>query len=143
MISNLQKVNNGTVNVFYSTPTCYTKALHQAKIKWPTKSDDFFPYADKPNSYWTGSWCICMHFCIIVQLPLISGYFTSRPSLKYHIRQASAHMVLCKQLDVLARLSTTKKSDLEILRRLLPLFCALDASAFCNLRATTALQRLP
>ena len=42
------------MNAFYSTPNCYTKALHQARKRWPTKVDDFFPYADKMNSYWTG-----------------------------------------------------------------------------------------
>jgi lysosomal alpha-mannosidase len=54
---------NTSVNVFYSTPSCYLKALHDAKITWPTKSDDFFPYASDPHAYWT-------------------GYFTSRPTLK-------------------------------------------------------------
>ncbi len=38
-------------NVFYSTPSCYALALSQdgdgtEGQEWPTKTDDFFPYAD-------------------------------------------------------------------------------------------------
>ncbi|KAL9707713.1 hypothetical protein quinque_011231 [Culex quinquefasciatus] len=32
-------------NLFYLDSTCYLKALEEAKLTWPTKSDDFFPYA--------------------------------------------------------------------------------------------------
>jgi hypothetical protein len=56
-------VNNSSVNVFYSTPSCYLKAVHDAGQTWTTKQDDFFPYASDPHSYWT-------------------GYYTSRPTLK-------------------------------------------------------------
>jgi hypothetical protein len=54
---------NTSVNLFYSTPSCYLKSLHDAKITWPTKVDDFFPYASDPHAFWT-------------------GYFTSRPTVK-------------------------------------------------------------
>lgn len=58
------------VNVFYSTPSCYVKSLNDANVTWPTKQDDFFPYASDPHAYWT-------------------GYFTSRPTLKYFERQGN------------------------------------------------------
>lgn len=42
------------VEAFYSTPSRYLDALHKANKTWPLKTDDFFPYADHPYSYWTG-----------------------------------------------------------------------------------------
>ena len=43
------------INALYSTPSCYLKALNDDKSQsWPTKSDDFFPYASDPHAYWTG-----------------------------------------------------------------------------------------
>lgn len=50
-------------NVFYSSPSCYIKALNEANQHWPVKTDDFFPYASDPHAYWT-------------------GYYTSRPTSK-------------------------------------------------------------
>jgi hypothetical protein len=60
---NAEQIKNSSVNVFYSTPSCYLKAVHDAGRTWTTKRDDFFPYASDPHSYWT-------------------GFFTSRPTLK-------------------------------------------------------------
>ncbi|XP_033096903.1 lysosomal alpha-mannosidase-like [Anneissia japonica] len=71
------------INVLYSTPSCYVKSLNEADKTWTTKSDDFFPYADHPHSYWT-------------------GYFTSRPALKYYERISNNFLQICKQLEVLA-----------------------------------------
>jgi lysosomal alpha-mannosidase len=65
--------NSTNIHVFYSTPGCYTKAVNAAQKRWPSKRDDFFPYADKVNSYWT-------------------GYFTSRPAFKYMIRVANSKL---------------------------------------------------
>lgn len=67
---NARQENGSKVNVFYSTPSCYLKALHDAGLTWPTKSDDFFPYASGNHSYWT-------------------GYFTSRPTLKGYVRKTN------------------------------------------------------
>ena len=61
---------DGRVNAFYSTPSMYLKALHKANKTWEVKTDDFFPYAHRPHSYWT-------------------GYFTSRPALKRYIRESN------------------------------------------------------
>lgn len=71
------------LNVFYSTPSCYLKALHNANITWPTKSDDFFPYANDAHSYWT-------------------GYFTSRPTSKRFERVGNQFLQICKKLSATA-----------------------------------------
>ncbi|CAD8098565.1 unnamed protein product [Paramecium sonneborni] len=62
---NKQKYN---MQIMYSTPTQYVQAINQLNLQYPTKVDDFMPYADRPNAYWT-------------------GYFTSRVSLKLLIKQ--------------------------------------------------------
>lgn len=71
------------VNLFYSTPSCYLKALHDADLTWPEKSDDFFPYASDPHTYWT-------------------GYFTSRPTQKRYERVGNHFNQVCKQLTALS-----------------------------------------
>lgn len=52
----IEYINNKYPNVtlLYSTPGQYIDALYSANISWPTKYDDMFPYADKPEDYWTG-----------------------------------------------------------------------------------------
>ena len=60
-------LQNGSVNMFYSTPTRYLDALHKADMTWTLKTDDFLPYADCSWCYWT-------------------GFYTSRPGLKGYVR---------------------------------------------------------
>jgi hypothetical protein len=50
----------------------YVDAVNALNIKWPTKYDDMFPYADNENSFWT-------------------GYFSSRANDKEYIRRISAN----------------------------------------------------
>ncbi|KAK3085464.1 hypothetical protein FSP39_003781 [Pinctada imbricata] len=64
-VNNEQK-HGGNINLLYSTPSCYLYQLNKANLTWPTKQDDFFPYAHIPHGFW-------------------SGYFTSRPALKRYI----------------------------------------------------------
>ncbi|KAK6022658.1 alpha mannosidase, middle domain protein [Ostertagia ostertagi] len=100
----IQHVNgNAThgLHVFYSTPSCYVKGLTESSTtRLPTKDDDFFPYASSNISYWT-------------------GYFTSRPTFKRMIREASALLQyllsfsLCKQLDALADLGPEDDADVQ------------------------------
>ncbi|KAK4747701.1 hypothetical protein SAY87_014287 [Trapa incisa] len=71
---------DGRVNAFYSTPSIYTDAKYAANEEWPLKFDDYFPYADNPNAYWT-------------------GYFTSRPALKGYIRAMGAYYLAARQLE--------------------------------------------
>ncbi|XP_055546042.1 lysosomal alpha-mannosidase-like [Wyeomyia smithii] len=87
------------VNVFYSTPTCYLKALHDAQLNWPAKTDDFFPYASDPHAYWT-------------------GYFTSRPTSKRYERMGNHFLQVCKQLSALglSASETSYQDNLTYLR---------------------------
>lgn len=81
--ANARQANGSDINLLYSTPSCYLKSLHDAGITWPTKDDDFFPYASDPHAYWT-------------------GYFTSRPTLKRYERVGNNFLQVCKQLTSLA-----------------------------------------
>lgn len=71
---------DGRVHALYSTPSIYTDAKHAANEAWPIKTDDFFPYADRVNAYWT-------------------GYFTSRPALKGYVRFLSGYYLAARQLE--------------------------------------------
>ncbi|XP_063925700.1 lysosomal alpha-mannosidase-like isoform X1 [Zophobas morio] len=81
--------NHQTYNVFYSTPSCYIKAVQdevrQKSIVLEEKTDDFFPYASNSNSYWT-------------------GYFTSRPTLKRFERIGNKVLQSVKQLATFSRI---------------------------------------
>ncbi|KAL8474413.1 hypothetical protein ACS0TY_031036 [Phlomoides rotata] len=83
--SNMDKLihyvnQDGRVNAFYSTPSIYTDAKYALNESWPLKSDDYFPYADRINAYWT-------------------GYFTSRPALKGYVRVLSGYYLAARQLE--------------------------------------------
>lgn len=69
------------LNVFYSTPSVYLKSKLSEGNTWTTKTDDFFPYADRPHAYWT-------------------GYFTSRPDFKYYERSSNALYQSCRVLEL-------------------------------------------
>ncbi|OMO99294.1 hypothetical protein COLO4_13370 [Corchorus olitorius] len=71
---------DGRVNALYSTPSIYTDAKYAMSKSWPLKTDDYFPYADNANSYWT-------------------GYFTSRPALKGYVRIMSGYYLAARQLE--------------------------------------------
>ncbi|KAG8190302.1 hypothetical protein JTE90_012589 [Oedothorax gibbosus] len=81
-INSLQSVGMN-VSMFYSTPTCYLKSLNNANKTWTTMQSDFLPYASNRHEYWT-------------------GFYTSRPALKYHARRTNAFLQVCKQLVTLA-----------------------------------------
>ncbi|KAI3463535.1 hypothetical protein Pfo_020198 [Paulownia fortunei] len=73
---------DGRVNAFYSTPSLYTDAKYALNESWPLKSDDYFPYADRINAYWT-------------------GYFTSRSAIKGYVRMMSGYYLAARQLEFL------------------------------------------
>lgn len=84
---------DGRVNALYSTPSIYTDAKHATNESWPLKTDDFFPYADRDNAYWT-------------------GYFTSRPAFKGYVRMMSGYYLAARQLEfVKGRNSSGPKTD--------------------------------
>lgn len=89
--------NRYKLNIVYSTPSCYLKSIHKqtAASAWPVKLDDFFPYADAHNSYWT-------------------GYYTSRPALKYQIELANNFLQAAKQLSVLANPQVNQDAVVEL-----------------------------
>lgn len=66
--------NFDDMNLFYSTPNDYIDALKNLDTQWPTKYDDLFPYADHEHVYWT-------------------GFFTSRPTVKGYVREASSDLM--------------------------------------------------
>ena len=69
------------LNITYSTPSQYLAAIYPQNKIYPPKTDDFFPYADGDNAYWT-------------------GYFISRVSLKKLVREQG------KLLQAVRRLAT-------------------------------------
>lgn len=69
---NREKYNNITVK--YSTVGEYLKELNDLRPYLPEKTDDFFPYADGDNAYWT-------------------GYFTSRVAGKGGFRDFAKYFI--------------------------------------------------
>ncbi len=78
------------IDIRYSTLSEYFEVINNTENQWPSKSGDFFPYADHEHSYWT-------------------GYYTTRPLLKRLTRKYSdllyssdkllAHSVLNNKLN--------------------------------------------
>ena len=87
--TNARQANGSNINLLYSTPLCYTYALNKANVNWTTKSDDFFPYASDPHSYWT-------------------GYFTSRPAQKGVIRRTNNLLQIARQLAAVNRWNSSE-----------------------------------
>ncbi|XP_069699539.1 lysosomal alpha-mannosidase-like [Periplaneta americana] len=89
---------NKSVNVLYSTPSCYLKAVNDEGKTYTTKQDDFFPYIDDYyDYYWT-------------------GYYTSRPTLKYFERLANNFLQVTKQLVAMTELGQEDSSPIDSLR---------------------------
>ena len=77
------------IKIFYSSPNTYTdckfkeiRAAQKMDGPYETKTDDFFPYSDRPNGFWT-------------------GYFTSRPALKRLERVGSSFLLAARQTQAL------------------------------------------
>lgn len=96
------------VKIFYSTPSCYAKAVHAANRTWSSKRDDFFPYASDEHAYWT-------------------GFYTSRPALKRFERVGNNILQICKQIDVLAENNEKYEEKITQLREIMGEFQHHDA----------------
>lgn len=86
IIDLLKQANGSDVNVFYSTPPCYLYALNKANRTWTTKNDDFFPISFSYHGLWT-------------------GYFTSRPALKFYERYSNNILQATRQLNAFSNSS--------------------------------------
>jgi lysosomal alpha-mannosidase len=86
LIYHVNKISNLTkVNLFYSTPSCYLYSLYKANLtEWPVKEDDFFPYASRAHTYWT-------------------GFYTSRAAFKGYVRRASNFLQAARHLSFVAK----------------------------------------
>eukprot|EP00520_Triparma_pacifica_P000419 CAMPEP_0118651598 /NCGR_PEP_ID=MMETSP0785-20121206/10870_1 /TAXON_ID=91992 /ORGANISM="Bolidomonas pacifica, Strain CCMP 1866" /LENGTH=1069 /DNA_ID=CAMNT_0006544059 /DNA_START=1283 /DNA_END=4492 /DNA_ORIENTATION=+ len=82
----------GTVKLIYSNPEIYTLAKNKDDLEWEVKTDDFFPYSDCENCFWT-------------------GYFTSRAELKKWERTGSAFLQTARQFEALD--SVTPSANLK------------------------------
>ncbi|KAL0343088.1 UNVERIFIED_CONTAM: putative alpha-mannosidase [Sesamum angustifolium] len=85
---------DGRINALYSTPSIYTDAKYAANETWPLKLDDYFPYADSPNAYWT-------------------GFYTSRPAFKRYIRLLSGYYLAARQLEYLMGRRSTSNANTD------------------------------
>ncbi|KAK3085809.1 hypothetical protein FSP39_008930 [Pinctada imbricata] len=95
---NREHAQGGNINLLYSTPSCYLNQVNKANLTWPSKQDDFFPYASSPHTFW-------------------SGYFTSRPALKHYVRQSNNFLQACKHLNAFASLfGPTNSNGIRVLK---------------------------
>ncbi|CAH2101690.1 unnamed protein product [Euphydryas editha] len=101
--------NMSDINIFYSTPSCYLKSVYlygrRDKALYTEKADHL-PYGSDVNTYWT-------------------GFYTSRPSLKYLSKRAHAFLQVVKQLSVLSRMGDSY--ELHLLRHAVGLVLHHDA----------------
>ncbi|CAK92228.1 unnamed protein product (macronuclear) [Paramecium tetraurelia] len=79
------------MNIQYGTPKQYIQALNEQNITYPSQQEDFFPYADYPNQYW-------------------SGYFTSRSAFKGYVRRIGRYFQQVKLLYSLVKINNLCKS---------------------------------
>ena len=81
----IKRANAGNqLELTYSTPTQHALARAAVDVSWPVQQGDLFPYSDCKGCYW-------------------SGYFSTRPSTKRLVREASGLLSIARQLDLLSR----------------------------------------
>jgi len=73
VISYINSNNKVNMKVLMSTPGRYVDALKSANISWPVYYNDMFPYSDEKDDFW-------------------SGFYSSRPASKEHVKQGSASL---------------------------------------------------
>ncbi len=81
------KINGEEINMFYSTPSRYFEEVLKENVNFRIEEqNEFFPFAERPFTYWT-------------------GYFSSRPYLKGLIRKFSNSYMVFARLLVELRLN--------------------------------------
>ncbi|XP_049884443.1 lysosomal alpha-mannosidase-like [Pectinophora gossypiella] len=89
-VNRLSAVGDRRINMMYSSPACYLKAVHEANPPLENKQDDFLPFAyDDKN--------------------LLNGFYTTNPALKLIAREGLVYLQMSKQLQVLAKLFKNDK----------------------------------
>ncbi|XP_050516902.1 lysosomal alpha-mannosidase isoform X2 [Diabrotica virgifera virgifera] len=84
---------NKTYNVFYSTPSCYVKAVNPANAQLDVKKDgDFFPYNENNHIFW-------------------SGYYTSRSTLKRFERTGNNILQAAQQINAFGKMMNFVDGD--------------------------------
>ncbi|KAL1110456.1 hypothetical protein AAG570_007987, partial [Ranatra chinensis] len=86
--------NHSGVNILYSTPSCYLKAINNVNTTWPVREGDFFPYSSYDGRYW-------------------SGYYSSRPALKYMAYRANNLLQVAKILGTIEKVDIKKIWTME------------------------------
>ncbi|CAG9841044.1 unnamed protein product [Diabrotica balteata] len=77
---------NKSYNVFYSTPSCYVKAVNPSNAHLDVKEDgDFFPYNENSHIFW-------------------SGYYTSRSTLKRFERTGNNILQAAQQINAFGKM---------------------------------------
>ncbi|KAI8433445.1 hypothetical protein MSG28_015480 [Choristoneura fumiferana] len=106
---NTHPANMSDINIFYSTPSCYLKALYlygrRDKAIY-TERGEHLPYGSDASTYWT-------------------GFYTSRPGTKYLAQHAHVYLQVVKQLTVIARMGDSY--ELHLLRHAIALMMHHDA----------------
>lgn len=122
------------INIFYSNPNYYTKqkmletthrleSTDDSSSMWSTKVDDFFPYADGPNAYWT-------------------GYFVSRTGFKRLERVASSFLMAARQIESYHHTDKKGDGDCNCMKPLYNLEDALGVSQHHDAVSGTAKQHV-
>jgi lysosomal alpha-mannosidase len=71
------------VHIFYSTPTCYISTVNKLNLTFSYRDNDYYPY--------------------ITGVKVRTGMYTSRPYLKWLVRDKNNLLQISKQLDAIAR----------------------------------------
>ena len=85
LINTVNKHPEWGVKIIYSTPSEYLKSIEKAKNKYEVKHDDFFPYSDYKDGYW-------------------SGFYVSRASLKLFAIECGRFLQSVRTLFTLSQL---------------------------------------
>jgi hypothetical protein len=97
LIDSVNSMQND-IYLLYSTPKCYLKAIEAMNKSWThVKEDDFFPYADRKDDFW-------------------SGFFSSRPTIKSYVNYANNILQVSKQLIFMADIYSSAKQWIEPLQ---------------------------